>query len=180
MGRRGPQVVDGYRSPLNAPERKGTEDAVRKAVGGDLGFLAVPTESTIGQPLDEAAGDPAFRFSSKIEQLQLTVREVHEPRLDGETGRVATITCHRVAFSEGIFETRDPRMAELVRKHPRFNITFFDADEVAEKSRRAYAQDVLERVDMLPEDVKEQLRVRLGAKEHQLPPAEGQGQAEAV
>lgn len=171
MSRRSPEVVEGYRSPANAPQRRGETPPVSALPFLDAG-LPVTSE------VREGGSSPVFRFEAVAAGYRTIVREIHEPRLDQDTGRVSTFTLHPVAFREGKFETRDPKMADALRHLRNYGRDFWDADEARAAADRAATEDILARVDRLPEDLKDKLRVRLGAQDFTLPPkgeAEKQG-----
>ena len=77
-----------------------------------------------------------------------------------------------IAFEDGVYRTSDPVVIAAIESHKNYGRDLWDSDELRVRAERAAAEGFLARVDDLPVDIKEQLKVKLGMRDFQMPAPE--------
>jgi hypothetical protein len=165
MSRR-PEMVSGARSPKEAAQRKEREAQKATAVDQALEALNLVKES---DAVARSRPVGVREFGALFHGLMLTIKRADEIVVNGITipARLQT-----VRFEDGVLRTSDPIVIAAIENHKGYGRDMWDADVLKEKAERVAAEGFLARVDDLPFDIKEQLRVKLGMEDFPLPPPE--------
>jgi hypothetical protein len=155
--RKAPEVVGGTRSPLDAAQR---EEGATSGSGNDLmALLGASIHTTPPVHVDGRV----FTFGSKFRRHRLSVKKLLEKAvLNEETGRFSTFEIKDIQFEDNCYRTSDPAEAALIRACKRFGLEVWDQDEKDRAQAQLMAEQLIERVDDLPADLKDRLRRKLG------------------
>lgn len=155
MARRGPEVIEGPRSPLTDPQRQ----------YDDLPHGSIPALPLLNVQAEAPRSDKPHRFGASARGYQMNLkRMLPTPVLNQDTGKLETFEILKVTFQDGIYETDDDRIADLIRKSKAFKggLDLWDVDELAAKGRRKQTDNFLEQIDKLEPELKDKLRAKLG------------------
>lgn len=151
---RRPEMVSGPRSPKEAPERE-TEAARDGMLDLAMDALAALKGERAGPQRPEGMRE----FGSLFRQYRLTIQRSPRREVNGIGIPAELMT---VEFQNGALRTDDPVVIKAITTHKNFGRDTWDADELQERAERKAAENFLARVDTLPADIREQLKVKLG------------------
>lgn len=167
MARRGPEMVDGARDPGSMAQR---EDPQTEAPRADLDFLGAGLGAAAGLPVatpaHEAGAPVVVKFESKHAGHRFLLKLGERVGINDQMIPITT----DVQFVSGAYQTSDPKIVGILRAHRQFNSEFWDAGVRANEKRRKAAEVMLTEVELLPDDLKDALRAKLGMTEFALPP----------
>jgi hypothetical protein len=178
MGRQGPEVIPGVRSPKEAPER---EQVQQSMIG--LALEALQTAAAAAEPKPKTA---KRCFGATARGYKLTVKVREEREVNGISIPPVYVI---VSFDNGRLELdgkgkHDALIIEAIEGHRHYGRELWDEEALTARAERAAAEAFLQHVDKLPEDLQEQLRAKLTAKhgdDFELPPTgEGSGGGSAA
>jgi len=159
-------MVSGARSPKEAAERQQADK--EKSGLLDKAFDAI-TAAKNADAVARARPVGVREFGSLYRNFMLTVKRSDEREVNGITIPAKLQT---ICFQDGVLRTSDSKVIEVIESHRAWGRDIWDADALKVKAERAAAENFLSRVDDLPVDIKEQLRVKLGLDDFALPPAD--------
>jgi hypothetical protein len=156
-------VVTGPRSPKEAAERES-----EKVKAGMLDLAMEALESVRKQGAQSRPAE-VREFGSLFRGLRLTIKRSDEREVNGITIPAKLQT---VMFEDGVLRTSDPIVIAAIEGHRTYGRDIWDADELRLKTERLAAEGLLARVDELPADIKDALRVKLGMTDFTMPAPE--------
>lgn len=164
-----PAVLSGRRGPKDSPRRRGREAAAKAVMNPaaeiDEQSLLLPSDDTMKRveegPPPRQKGK-RFRFRSRYEKHMLLLRAI--PSTKSFDGRTVAGQTDVALFRDYNYETDDPAVNDLIRKHNSFGVTFWDADEQDQSIAVAEYENFVQKISTSPA-LRERLRKDLSKRD---------------